>query len=274
MKTRLILLAVVSLVVLNVFAQVNQTSDTTSKSRKAAFEKKPANNNSGIIRGKRFTQGSTFFWSYFDASKRASLISANQNGKLRVLAENPPDMAFSSVKNIVSALKLEVATVKVGAESRVELAKEVVQLGQRTAIVNILRDAMYRLNESFYNSQCTDCFKEYNSALNNNNAAALNAEQYTQLFIAILSITDSMSKNEALAKKYDAEIAKEKTKQMAIQDSINKLNVRIDSLKKAATEKPKEENPKEDKPKEEKPKQDSKAKKVEIVIPAEVKEKD
>ena len=86
----------------------------------------------------------TFFWSHYDATQRGSMYKVAPDGTVTVLAENPPDAAVeSSLKIVAQAQK----TGGVSAQGSLEAVRSIAQLGQRTAAVNILRDALYRLAE-------------------------------------------------------------------------------------------------------------------------------
>lgn len=109
----------------------------------SAFEKK-----SEIKRQKLFTgsQG-TLFWANYDATKRGSMIFVEPNGKVRVLAENPPDAAIQSITSITTKFK---KGEEIDANLVFETSKSIAELGKKTASVNMLRDALYRLNEIYY----------------------------------------------------------------------------------------------------------------------------
>lgn len=92
-------------------------------------------------------QGS-FLWSYYDATKRGSVMYV-KDGKIRVLAENAPDAAIQSITEIttkIKGLKGDVGEV----EAALKTQRAIAELGKRTAAVNMLRDALYRLNEMYY----------------------------------------------------------------------------------------------------------------------------
>lgn len=91
----------------------------------------------------------TLFWSHYDASHRSSLFKVDENGKLTILAENPPDAAVEKSLGIVGDVKVG---DKVTAKATLDAVQSIAELGQRTAAVNILRDALYRLAELCNNS--------------------------------------------------------------------------------------------------------------------------
>ncbi len=113
-----------------------------------ALQKTGGNGKSGIVRIPQFVdekQG-TFLWSHYDASKRGSVMYV-KDGKIRVLAENAPDVAFQTINEISAKANV---TGQVDAEVLIKTQRAVAELGKRTAAVNMLRDALYRLNEMYY----------------------------------------------------------------------------------------------------------------------------
>lgn len=119
--------------------------------------KRKGNNKAGIIRmpqytncdsvGKNCKDQGTFMWSYYDATKRGSMMYLDPQGRVRVLAENPPDAAIQSITNITANANVD---GKVDASLAFSTAQSIAELGKRTAGVNMLRDALYRLNELYY----------------------------------------------------------------------------------------------------------------------------
>ncbi|PQJ77938.1 hypothetical protein [Polaribacter porphyrae] len=92
----------------------------------------------------RFEDGSGRYFITFDATRRGSLVTVDKSGKLRVLSEVAPDAAVTSVINLTSKLNVK---DKFEAEQVTKITESLTQLGKRTASVNILRDALYRLEE-------------------------------------------------------------------------------------------------------------------------------
>lgn len=91
----------------------------------------------------------TLFWAQYDATRRGSMLYIDKNQRVRMLSENPPDAAIQSITEItakVSGLKGDVGE----AEAAFKAQKSIAELGKRTAAVNMLRDALYRLNELYY----------------------------------------------------------------------------------------------------------------------------
>ena len=115
-----------------------------------SFRNNKARGNAGIVRIPQYKTDSsgTFLWSHYDATKRGSVMFV-KDGKIRVLAENSPDAAIQSITAItakVKGLKGDIGE----AEAAFNIQRTIAQLGKRTAAVNMLRDALYRLNEMYY----------------------------------------------------------------------------------------------------------------------------
>lgn len=123
-----------------------------SSFRDASFKNNRARGDAGLVRVNQFTNNKkdtagTFMWSHYGATKRGSLMYIDKGGKIRVLAENPPDAAVQSITNIIASAKVD---GKVDASLAYKTSKSIAELGKRTAGVNMLRDALYRLNEMYY----------------------------------------------------------------------------------------------------------------------------
>lgn len=121
-----------------------------------SFHNNKARGKAGIVRVPQFDKKcnsdldnkGTFLWSYYDATKRGSVMYV-KDGKIRVLAENAPDAAIQSITEIttkIKGLKGDVGEV----EAALKTQRAIAELGKRTAAVNMLRDALYRLNEMYY----------------------------------------------------------------------------------------------------------------------------
>lgn len=192
------------------------------------FENNKAKGKAGIVRVPQFDKKSTtkddkgtFLWSYYDATKRGSVMYV-KDGKIRVLAENAPDAAIQSITEIstkIKGLKGDVGE----AEAVLKTQRTIAELGKRTAAVNMLRDALYRLNEMYYatvdekeslrkfymdNKTYLDSHKsfseEYYKATN-----TLSDEKLVQLFEKIIDKAAEISIAESTA---EAKISEEESK--------------------------------------------------------------
>ncbi|MBL7880137.1 hypothetical protein [uncultured Chryseobacterium sp.] len=137
----------------------------------------------------------TLFWAQYDASRRGSMLYIDKNQRVRMLSENPPDVAIQSITEIsakVKGLKGDVGE----AEAAFKAQKSIAELGKRTAAVNMLRDALYRLNELYYAT--ADEKKEILEVLQSfakSNAEKLNAENI-KAFSSSSIFTSSIESND------------------------------------------------------------------------------
>ncbi|HLS36753.1 MAG TPA: hypothetical protein VK023_00650 [Sphingobacterium bovisgrunnientis] len=115
-----------------------------------AIKSKTGRGKASISRIAQFEEGKgTFLWSQYDATRRGSVMYVTYDGRIRVLSENAPDAALQSITEItgkLDGLKGDIAK----AEAMFKTQKSIAELGKRTAAVNMLRDALYRLNEIYY----------------------------------------------------------------------------------------------------------------------------
>lgn len=148
----------------------------------ASFGNNKAKGKAGIVRIPQFVDKNekgigkdkgTFMWSHYDATKRGSLMFIDKNENIRVLAENPPDAAIQSITSITTSSNVD---GKVDASLAFETSKSIAELGKRTAGVNMLRDALYRLNEMYYASkdERDEDRKILNNAILNKNNEVIN----------------------------------------------------------------------------------------------------
>ncbi|RTQ46575.1 hypothetical protein EJV47_21745 [Hymenobacter gummosus] len=126
------------------------SSLTNCQTSTGVFDKSVAGSRAGIVRATKFeSKKGTLFWSHFDATKRSSIISTDSSGRTFVLAEVTPDAAVQKTLDLLSKAKV---TDNVDAEAQLKTASTIAQLGQRTANVNMLRDALYRIAEGANNN--------------------------------------------------------------------------------------------------------------------------
>ena len=116
-------------------------------------------------------KGSNYQMSY-DATRRGAVVSLDNNGKIdKILSEVQPDAAIATTTDITSQLAAKLKSgVDVSAEQITKIAETLSKLGERTAPVNMLRDALYRLEEHCINfpDQCKDdkYFNSFNNVVN------------------------------------------------------------------------------------------------------------
>ncbi len=96
----------------------------------------------------------------YDAMRRGSILSIDKNGDIdKILSEVQPDAAIATTTDITSKLMGELSSGdSVSAEQMTKITESLSKLGERTAPVNMLRDALYRLEEHCIN------FKEHCTA--------------------------------------------------------------------------------------------------------------
>lgn len=90
------------------------------------------------------------------AEDRIYTVKADENGHFRVISEVPPDVAVASITNITNSLIGKIPQGEINANSAVQITESITSLGKRTVAVNILRDALYRLEEYNLNNQKID----------------------------------------------------------------------------------------------------------------------
>jgi hypothetical protein len=80
----------------------------------------------------------------YDASRRGSLIFKNEKGDQIMLSEPPPDVATKLATDLGAKVNV---TNQVEASLYMSTSKAIAELGKRTASVNMLRDALYKMSE-------------------------------------------------------------------------------------------------------------------------------
>lgn len=90
----------------------------------------------------------TLFTAHTDATQRISIIMADSQGKFVTFSENPPDAALESALSVFAKATIDGKEAgKVDAETKVEFAKSIAELGKRSEAINFQRDGMFRLSE-------------------------------------------------------------------------------------------------------------------------------
>jgi len=188
----------------------------------------------------------TLFWAHYDATQRGSMLYVGSDKKVRVLAENPPDAAIQSIVKIGAELK---GIEGIGdAELALETQKSIAELGKRTAAVNMLRDALYRLNELYYANQDAEVdfreklldkdfslLKEYETS---NNSTTKKEVDFFNLFEKVIesakeiSIQESDASQNIASSESKASIAKseaEKEKIILLKEMFEKIKDTADA---------------------------------------------
>jgi hypothetical protein len=120
----------------------------------------------------------------FDATKRGSIISFKENGEIdKILSEVQPDAVIASTIDFTNKLSI---TDKLTSDQIVKITESLTTLGERTANVNILRDALYRMEEHCVN------FKEH-----------CDKETYWKNFDSVISKITGLIEKQNQGKKLD-----------------------------------------------------------------------
>lgn len=100
---------------------------------------------------------SNYHFSY-DAMRRGVVVGIDSTGKInKLLGEVQPDAAIATATDITNKLGLGLQNgAKIDVEIATKITEALLELGQRTAGVNMLRDALYRLEEHCINFE-NDC---------------------------------------------------------------------------------------------------------------------
>jgi hypothetical protein len=139
-----------------------------------------------------------------NGERRVSFVIYDSESKRTyILNEPPPDVMMERAATIINNIDVKSKTTDtdVNTNQKIELANKVIQLGERTVAVNILRDALYRLSEMNVNNR--------NSKLD---------ESYKTLYDSILSI----SKQIALADILKLKIKENETKTALVKQETEK----------------------------------------------------
>ncbi|MCY1659946.1 hypothetical protein [Chryseobacterium sp. SL1] len=107
----------------------------------------------------------------YDAMRRGTVLSLDDNGKIEsILSEVQPDAAIATTTELTTKLAGNLSKEKsVSIDQMTKITETLSKLGERTAQVNMLRDALYRLEEhciNFKNECKGDVYwKSFNSVV-------------------------------------------------------------------------------------------------------------
>lgn len=89
----------------------------------------------------------------YDAMRRGAILSINDSGKVdKILSEVQPDAAIATTREITTKLMAKLKSGdSVSGENMTKITETLSKLGERTAPVNMLRDALYRMEEHCIN---------------------------------------------------------------------------------------------------------------------------
>lgn len=80
----------------------------------------------------------------YDASRRGSIIFEGKDNNMMMLSEPPPDIATKLATDLGANVKI---TNEIDASLYMSTTKAIAELGKKTASVNMLRDALYKMSE-------------------------------------------------------------------------------------------------------------------------------
>ena len=105
-------------------------------------------------------------WPISMPARRGALLLPRPDGKgMMYCAEPSPDVAYSSVLNLVASVQLQ--NPNIDASTQLQFQQSVVELAQRTETIQFLREALYRLCEQSLNGTMSQAAveQEYDNAL-------------------------------------------------------------------------------------------------------------
>jgi hypothetical protein len=96
------------------------------------------------------------FHAQYDATKRGSIVFSDGSGNIKILSEVPPDAVVTSVTELTNKLTGKLNGQELSAEQVTKISESMSELGKRTVAVDILRDALYRLEEMTFSGGTID----------------------------------------------------------------------------------------------------------------------
>lgn len=137
----------------------------------------------------------------YDAMRRGSIVSFDSTGKMRILSEVQPDAAVTQTTDLTSKLSAKLKNRdSISAEQLTKITESLSVLGERTAAVNMLRDALYRLEEHCINfpDKCSE-------------------EKYWQRYDTVIKAVTDLQKDISTQKTQDAEKAKAEKEKLKLE---------------------------------------------------------
>lgn len=94
----------------------------------------------------------------YDAMRRGAVLNIDEKGKInKILSEVQPDAAIATTTDLTNKLATQLPSGQnISLEQITKITETLSKLGERTASVNMLRDALYRMEEHCINfeAQC------------------------------------------------------------------------------------------------------------------------
>ncbi len=170
-----------------------------------AMNVRNSNKRSGIIRVKQFTdRKTTLMWAHHDPTQRQTLMHVDENGNIKVLAEQSPDAGITRNIEIDPKVKIE---GKVDAELLVKTQAELSKLTNRTTSLMITREALYRLSEGYFNG-------------------AVDKDKYIELYKEVITQSIKMIEEESKLEAEKAKTAKAEAERVKAETDLEKEKIK------------------------------------------------
>lgn len=145
----------------------------------------------------------------YDAMRRGAIVSIRDNGKVdKILSEVQPDAAIATTRDITTSLMAKLKSGdSVSGENITKITETLSKLGERTAPVNMLRDALYRMEEHCVNFP-DHCEKE----------------RYWKSFDTVVTSVTRLQQQISDISKNEAEKAKQESDQLLV-ETFRDLNI-------------------------------------------------
>mgnify|MGYP000901194857 CR=1 FL=1 len=138
------------------------------------------------------------------SDKRVSyFIYDKDSNRTYSLSEPPPDAILEKTVSVVNNVKVK---DQVDVSQKMDLASKVIQLGERTVAVNILRDALFRLSEMNINNRNKPLEPGYKSLFDSILSASKTIAITQELQAQVEKVKAEKDKIVAETKKTEAEI--------------------------------------------------------------------
>lgn len=171
---------------------------------KPAMNVRHSNKRSGIIRVKQFTEKkTTLMWAHHDPTQRQTLMYVDEDGNIKVLAEQSPDAGLSRVFDAETKAK---GLDKVDVDFLFKVQSEINKLTDRSATLMVTREALYRLSEAYFNG-------------------AVDQAGFSQLYRAIIEEADELLKSEMELEKLKKEMFEAETEMLKTKIEEQKLEI-------------------------------------------------
>jgi len=112
-----------------------------------------SNKRSGIARVAQFTdKKTTLMWAHHDPTQRQTLMFVDENGQIKILAEQSPDAGVTNSSDLSGKAKV---SDKVDAEALLKFQAQLEKLTNRTSSLMITRETLYTMRELCFNGIIT-----------------------------------------------------------------------------------------------------------------------